>query len=183
MTETWAAVGWPCESRTGHVTSRRWCRSSFLSSVSNETPHHAPLICSSHQTSPRGGYLRCADFVPFFSMTNINRWCWLSTGREINRWRGRIATGFFSCITRTWDRNNIECHFSARRLSARLIWQLCCVWRRRSAGSFPHWVQQAGTCPAPFPRPWALLTAAHRGVTDRLSAHSPPLRTQQGGTI
>lgn len=68
-----------------------------------KTSHNVALIWIPDQISP-GGYFRCADFVLFFSMGNINNWCWLSTGTEINRWLCKIWTGLR--VTWTQGKNN-----------------------------------------------------------------------------
>lgn len=190
MTETWATVIWPCGSRTRQVTSWlhvcRRCLSSFLSSVmKGQGPKRHIQQCASNldlgSDQPRG-YFGCADFVLFFSMRNINNRCWLSTDTEINRWQRKI----------------LDCFFASRGRGVKIIWMTPSAARPsgtqmfrgsslcdggdqlRSAGSFPHRVQQAPV--QPLLRPSAVLMAAHRGVTDHVCAyllilhHSEPSR-------
>lgn len=94
-----ALVMWPHGCIRGEGVSPDLCQVKVRKG-SSATSCAANLPLRSDQ--PRGN-MRCADFVLFFSTTNINSWCWLSTDTEINRWRRKIQAGFR--VTRWGDKN------------------------------------------------------------------------------
>lgn len=180
MTGTRATIVRPCDSRTRHVTSHPtdmvkvplhvFCQVKVIEGP--ETPHHAPLICSSHQTS-LGGYLRCADFVLFFATTNINSCCWLCADTEINRWRRRT----FFRGTKIILNDKLS---AAGRLGSRCGGSPPCDGGDQLAASHTGYSRHLSS-PSPGPGgrvdgcpPWGHWPRL------RLSARSPPLRTQQG---